>query len=125
MKNTIFNSTLILLVLLLSSCSVARTGLGYEWAKQYVAKFKENQDMGYKPDRGYVPDEKTAIGIAISVWKPIYGESKIEKQAPFFAYLVDDLWVVTGSLPKLKSGGTAKAIIDRDSGKVLHITHYK
>jgi len=108
-----------------SSCVSGRHELGYEWAKEYASEFKKSRDGGYKLERGYVPDEKTAIAIAVSVWKPIYGDSSIEMQAPYFAYLVDDLWIVTGSLPKWTKGGTAKAIIDKNNGKVLHIMHYK
>src|SRR2546423_10224131 len=29
-------------------------------------------------ENGYVPDEQTAIAIAVAVWSPIYGKEKIE-----------------------------------------------
>ena len=35
-----------------------------------------------KPENGYVPDEATAIAIAVAVWNPIYGKEKIQKQKP-------------------------------------------
>jgi len=45
-----------------------------------------------KPKAGFVPDEKTAIAIAVAVWTPIYGEKNIQKEKPFKAVLKDGVW---------------------------------
>lgn len=35
----------------------------------------------FKPASGYVPDEATAIRIAVAVWEPIYGAEHIAKKS--------------------------------------------
>ena len=80
----------------------------------------------FKPKDGYVPDEETAISIAIAVWKPIYGKEKIEKEKPYKANLKNGVWTVTGSLPKgQRKGGVAEAEIAKDDGRILRIIHGK
>jgi hypothetical protein len=34
------------------------------------------------PKDGFVPNEQTAIQIAVAVWTPIYGKENIERQKP-------------------------------------------
>ncbi|MBU4310617.1 YbbC/YhhH family protein [bacterium] len=99
--------------------------LGEAWAKEYLTEFEAGKLTEYMPPSGYVPDAETAISIALAVWKPIYGVKQIEREAPYFAYLVDGYWVATGSLPEGWLGGTAKAIIRRSTGEVVHVIHYK
>jgi hypothetical protein len=82
-------------------------------------------DSGYKPAAGFVPDEKTAIAIALAAWIPIYGKKQIDSEKPYNAVLKDGIWTVTGSLPKGWVGGTAEALISRDDGRILKIIHYK
>lgn len=79
----------------------------------------------YKPKQGYVPDEQTAIAIAVAVWIPIYGRQQIENEKPYRASLSDGIWTVTGSLPKGFKGGTAEARISKDTGCILGVIHYK
>jgi NTF2 fold immunity protein len=87
---------------------------------------KEN----YKPKEGYVPDEKTAIRIAVAVWIPIYGEKQIEEEKPYHATLSNGVWYVMGSLPKptpryVVAGGVAVAEIAKDDGRILRVIHYQ
>jgi len=77
------------------------------------------------PEKGYVPDEDTAIKIAIAVWIPIYGKDKIENEKPYVAKLKDNVWHVQGSLPKEMLGGVAIAEIDKKTGAILRISHGK
>jgi hypothetical protein len=79
----------------------------------------------YKPKRGYVPDEKTAIAIAVAVWNPIYGKEHIETEKPYHASLRGGVWIVTGSLPEGWVGGTAIAEIAQNDGRVLRVIHEK
>ncbi len=79
----------------------------------------------YKPKDGYVPDEQTAIAIAVAVWKPIYGKDKIEGEKPFKAQLKNGIWTVTGSLPEGFDGGVAEADIAKDDGRILRVIHGK
>ncbi len=62
----------------------------------------------YRPKKGYVPDEQTAIAIAVAVWTPIYGKEQIESEKPYKASLKNGVWTVTGSLPKGYLGAQPK-----------------
>jgi hypothetical protein len=91
-----------------------------------IAEGKHN----YKPIEGYVPDEATAIRIAVAVWIPIYGEKKIEGEKPYRAKLDNGVWTVEGSLPKSKGsgivlGGVVEAEIAKDNGCILRVSHGK
>ena len=79
----------------------------------------------YKPKNGYVPDEQTAISMAVAVWIPIYGKEQIEGEKPYKATLKNGVWTVTGSLREGYDGGTAEAQIAQNSGCILRIIHYK
>jgi hypothetical protein len=84
------------------------------------------QQLGRSPSRlknGYVPDEQTAISIAVAVWIPIYGKELIESEKPYKATLEDGVWTVTGSLPEGYNGGTAIADISQESGCILRVIH--
>ncbi len=78
-----------------------------------------------KPPNGLVPDESTAIKIAVAVWEPIYGKSEIAEQAPYRASLKQGVWYVTGTLPVGTLGGTAIAEIAKADGKILRVSHGK
>jgi hypothetical protein len=82
----------------------------------------------YKPPAGYVPDEATAIKIAVAVWEPIYGADKIAGEKPYHAELHAGVWTVTGSMPPpppRMSGGVAIAEISKDDGHIIRIAHGK
>ncbi len=85
----------------------------------------EAQEHNYKPASGYIPDEETAIKVAVAVWTPIYGKDKIEKEKPYKAILKDGIWYVEGSLPEGWKGGVAEAEIAKDDGKIIRISHGK
>ncbi|MDA8135798.1 MAG: NTF2 fold immunity protein [Desulfobacteraceae bacterium] len=94
----------------------------------------------YIPDNGYVPTSEVAIKIAVAVWEPIYGNEKIQKQYPYKAILLNEIWYVEGSLPPKKeyidpttgeemvrvtAGGVAEAEISKKTGQILRISHGK
>jgi len=76
-------------------------------------------------EEGYVPNEKTAIAIAVAVWNPIYGEEKIKKEKPYSAMLSNGIWFVSGSLPEGYLGGVAEIEILKKNGKVIRLSHGK
>lgn len=86
---------------------------------------EQAQKHNYKPKEGYVPDEETAIKIAVAVWTPIYGKEKIEREKPYRAALIKGIWHVTGSLPEGWVGGVAEAEIDKDDGRIIRVNHGK
>ena len=76
-----------------------------------------------KPAAGYVPDQQTAIRIAVAIWEPIYGREHIEGEKPYRATLKDGVWIVAGSLPKGWVGGVALAEISKKDGRILRVSH--
>ena len=85
--------------------------------------FADEPKHSFKPEQGFVPDEKTAIAIAVAVWSPIYGEERIQNEKPFKAALKDGVWHVEGSLPRNTLGGVALAEISKDDARILRISH--
>ena len=84
---------------------------------------QNNTSINSETKFGYVPDEKTAIEIAIKVWIPIYGKEQIENEKPYHANLKNRIWKVTGSLPEGYDGGVAEARIVQKDGRILKIIH--
>ena len=115
---------LILALVLMSaslSSAIAASDQELAWARSMI---QEGKKAGvFRPQNGYVPDEATAIDIALSVWTPIYGKEHIENQKPYSAILVDGYWVVSGSLPKLMRGGVAHAVIEKNTGQIIYVIH--
>ena len=109
-RNRMNIRTILHAVLLLIACNVT------------AADQKDN----YKPEAGYVPDEKTAIQIAVAIWVPIYGAEKIASEKPYHAKLNNGVWIVEGSLPEgMLLGGVAIAEISKKDGRILRVSHGK
>ena len=90
--------------------------------------------QGINPDKGFVPDSKTAVRITEAVLIPVYGEKKIESERPFNAELKDGIWTVSGTLRCSDGnggtttqcvGGTAVVKIAKADGRILLMAHYK
>jgi hypothetical protein len=81
----------------------------------------------FKSKNGFVPDERTAIAIAVAVWIPVFVEESIAAEKPYSAKLIDGVWYVDGSLPKSLSnsvvGGVAHAEIAKDDGRIVDMSH--
>jgi len=72
-----------------------------------------------------IKDSSTAIKIVEPILFSIYGKENIESQKPYEIYLIENYWVIAGTLPKDMLGGTFLIIIDARNSKVLKITHGK
>jgi NTF2 fold immunity protein len=80
----------------------------------------------YSPPSGYVPNEETAIAIAVAVWNPIYGKDQISKEKPYSANLADGVWFVSSTPSKgIEKGGNAIAQIRQKNGEILKVIHSK
>lgn len=77
----------------------------------------------HRPATGYVPDETTAIRIAVAAWEPIYGPKTIAREKPCHAALKAGVWTVEGSLPRGQLGGGAVAEIRQSDGCLLRVSH--
>jgi hypothetical protein len=80
---------------------------------------------GYRPESGFVPDQKTAIAVAEAILAPIYAEKQIASERPFTARLDGGIWTVTGHLPVGWDGGAAEIKIRKSDAKVVSVTHGK
>ena len=95
------------------------------WAVSIVtASVAGEPKHSVNPKGGLVPNAETAIKIAEAVWLPIYGGAVLKKK-PFVARLVNDVWVVEGTLPTESVGGVPLAEISKKDGKVLRVSHGK
>jgi NTF2 fold immunity protein len=97
------------------------TGIG---SKQSESVDASTVTVG-QPKNGYVPDEQTAIAIAVAVWTPIYGKAQIENEKPYTAKLSKGVWTVQGTLPAGYDGGSPLAEISQEDGRILKVIHYQ
>ena len=72
-----------------------------------------------------IKDSLTAINIAESLLFNIYGKDNIIRQRPYETYLIDNYWIISGTLPDGYLGGTFLIIIDARNSRVIRITHGK
>jgi len=115
--------TLVLLLLVFLAADLTLIQAAEQVGKH---ELKESEStLGYQPANGLVPDQATAIAIAVAVWKPVYGKKNVAGEAPYQATLENDRWIVTGTLPKGRVGGTATAVIDKVNGRIIKIYHTK
>ena len=70
-------------------------------------------------------DKNTAINVAEVILFNLYGKENIQNQKPYKADLIDNYWVISGSLEENMLGGTFLIILDSRNSKVLKITHGK
>ena len=120
--------TIILLAFSLTACSQNdRTELGKSYAENELklALSKETQHNVIDNKKVIIKDSSTAIKIAEPILFSIYGKENIESQKPYESYLIENYWVIAGTLPKDMLGGTFLIIIDARNSKVLKITHGK
>ena len=114
MGETMKNKIIILITIIMLSIGMISS----------IAIFAQDEEKhNYMPENGYVPDEETAVKIAVAVWIPIYGKEQIESEKPYNAELKENIWHVSGSLPEGWLGGVAIAEIDKKTGKILRISH--
>jgi hypothetical protein len=71
-----------------------------------------------------IKDSEMAIQIVEPILFSIYGKNNIVKQKPYKINLVDEYWVVSGTLHS-EHGGVFLIIIDARNSKVIRITHGK
>ena len=72
-----------------------------------------------------IKDKETAINIIEPILFTVYRKGNIRKQRPYEIYLIDNYWVISGTLPRGYMGGTFLIIIDATNSKVIRLTHGK
>jgi len=81
------------------------------------------QEGNLLPKNGVIPDEKTAISMAVAIWNPMYGEELIAAEKPYSAVLNDGQWIVTSTHRPGIDGRRAILIIQKSDAKVIKVTH--
>ena len=112
----------------INACSQnGRTILGKSHAEKELklALSKESQHNVIDNKNVLIKDNLTAINVAEPILFSIYGKENIESQKPYETYLINNYWVIAGTLQKDWSGGTFLIIIDARNSKVLKVTHGK
>lgn len=102
-----------------------RTKLGVEYAKRELADALKNTSQKQILVEKVIKDEQTAISVAEAMLFSIYGKENIVRQRPYESQLIDDYWVLNGTLPQDWVGGTFLIIINSTDGKVIKLTHGK
>jgi hypothetical protein len=75
------------------------------------------------PISNLVPNEKTAVAIALAVLEPIYGAQLLKLESPFRATLKGGAWTVEGTLPRGYIGGVATVELSQDDARIISIVH--
>jgi len=84
---------------------------------------KPQIELSGLPSNGVIPDESTAIAVALAIFNPIWKKEYVEKWAPYHAQLRNNVWTVWGTLKSGSRGGTPQLRINKNDGKVLEIWH--
>lgn len=119
---------IILFVILQISCNeVLHNKLGIEVAKNELERALNDTTKLAILDKNelLIKEESTAISVAEPILFEIYGKSKIEDEKPYEAYLINNYWVIRGTLNRFSLGGTFSIVIDARNSKVIDIIHYK
>jgi len=103
------------------------TILGKSYAEQELklTLSKEKQHNVVDNKTLIIEDSTTAINVAEPILFKIYGKENIQSEKPYETYLINNYWVITGTLPEDSVGGTFLIIIDARNSQVLRITHGK
>jgi len=126
-----FFSLISLIVFIIGLFVGIKVGLFFEWKKnEYYdrdglwpmlnAEYNE-----YIPDKGFVPDEKTALKIAKNIWEPIFGlKHLVWYRYKYRVRLIDDkVWIIEGVSRWGGYGGGPFIRIEKERGKILEVNH--
>ena len=123
---------LFILISYLASCgqnnleyNSGRIILGREYAEKEIksALSDTTRHNVLKSKNVIIKDSLTATTIAESVLFGIYGKGNIINQKPYEIYHIENYWLLTGTLPKGRDGGTFLIILDDRNSQIIKITH--
>ncbi|MES2775458.1 MAG: NTF2 fold immunity protein [Bacteroidota bacterium] len=70
-------------------------------------------------------DKEAALNVIEPILFGIYSKGNIIKQRPYEVYMIDNYWVISGTLPKGYKGGCFLIIVDATNSKIVRLTHGK
>ncbi|MFT5215647.1 MAG: hypothetical protein ACI83H_000763 [Glaciecola sp.] len=94
-------------------------------AEQLLEYALENKSDRTKMNFKLIPKQENAINYAEVLLFELYGKEKIESEKPYQIQLINDYWIITGTLPKGMRGGVFELVFDSWNGKVLILKHGK
>ncbi|MCV2486319.1 YbbC/YhhH family protein [Flavobacterium sp. SH_e] len=115
----------LLLILIFSCCSHSKYGSDQAEFELKRALEDPSHDNFVDNKKVLIKDNQTAIKIAEPILFSIYGEDEIKHQKPYEVNLINNHYVINGTLLWGEQGGTFLIIIDARNAKVLKITHSK
>ena len=78
---------------------------------------------------GYIPNEATAVAVALAVLSAAFGDQKIREELPLHATLSEGVWLVRGTLHQPADpnyytiGGVAEIEIDSRTGRIIRMSY--
>ncbi|MEZ7924850.1 MAG: NTF2 fold immunity protein [Flavobacteriales bacterium] len=88
----------------------------------YALKNKSERKIMKSP---LIPKKENAINYAENILFELYGKENIINEKPYQIHLINDYWIMTGTLPKGMRGGVFELVFDSWNGKVLILEHGK
>ncbi len=94
--------------------------------KQLELALKIDREDRTKIDFTFFPKKETSIEYAELILFEQYDKEEIEFQKPYQVYLIDDYWIIFGSIPRKNyRGGVFELVFDSWDGKILLLSHGK
>ncbi|GHC65385.1 NTF2 fold immunity protein [Ulvibacter litoralis] len=115
----------ILFISNLSAQDADRNILDKTYADELLSKalsFKTDTTKTYQP---IIATEEKAIKYAELFMFDRYGKETIEFEKPYQVYLIDNYWIIFGTLPKNYRGGVFEIVFDSRNGKIIMFGHGK
>ena len=130
MITKVFIHIFILFSLTISSCGQTKSDklkLGKDYAKKELEFALSDSIFHNLIDSKslIIKDKETAINVVEPILFSIYGKDNIKNQRPYQAYLIDNYWIISGTLAKGYSGGTFLIIANAANSKIIRLTHGK
>ena len=98
---------------------------GKDFAKKELDRFLNDSTSNLLRGHILIQDRQQLISIAEPILFRIYGKEKILNERPYEIYLFEDCWVMMGTLKKESKGGNFSFAINRITGEVKGICHWK
>jgi NTF2 fold immunity protein len=125
------NTTIILVLILIVNFTYSQEQndywrMGEENAKRILEEtLKDSTLHNVIGSNQILKDKNKIIDYAELILFDLYGKKEIESQKPYDVYKINEYWLLSGTLPKNKKGGTFLLIIDSRDYRIIRLTHGK
>jgi hypothetical protein len=107
------------------SCRQKHSLLGKDVAQQELIKALRDKGSQKEFVKMPIDDENEAIASAEPILFKTYDKNQVLGEKPYEVYLIDNYWVLSGTLPDGMMGGTFLIIFSKTDGSVIKLTHGK